>query len=141
MTKIAVVGTGYVGLANAVLLAQYNEVIAYDIDEDRVAKINRGEPTIEDAELALFLREKPLNLVATTDKEQAYLHADYIVVATPTNYDPDTNYFDTSSVESVVADIVTINPRRHHRYQVNYTGWFHKATTRKHGSRQHHFQS
>ena len=110
MTKIAVVGTGYVGLANAVLLAQYNEVIAYDIDEDRVAKINRGEPTIEDAELALFLREKPLNLVATTDKEQAYLHADYIVVATPTNYDPDTNYFDTSSVESVVADIVTINP-------------------------------
>lgn len=110
MTKIAVVGTGYVGLANAVLLAQHNEVVALDINAERVAMINRGEPTIEDAELELFLKEKPLNLVATTDPEQAYNNADYVVVATPTNYDPDTNYFDTSTVEAVVADAGRINP-------------------------------
>ncbi len=110
MIKIAVVGTGYVGLANAVLLAQHNDVVAYDINDERVATINRGEPTIEDPELALFLKEVPLNLVATTDKARAYRHADYIVVATPTNYDPISNDFDTSSVESVVADAIGINP-------------------------------
>lgn len=110
MIKIAVVGTGYVGLANAVLLAQHNEVVAFDINAERVATINRGEATVEDAELELFLREKPLNLVATTDKEQAYKGAEFIVVATPTNYDPDTNYFDTSTVEAVAADASRINP-------------------------------
>ena len=110
MIKIAVVGTGYVGLANAVLLAQHNEVVAFDINAERVATINRGEATVEDAELELFLREKPLNLVATTDMEQAYKGAEFIVVATPTNYDPDTNYFDTSTVEAVAADASRINP-------------------------------
>lgn len=109
--KIAVVGTGYVGLANAVLLAQHNEVVALDISAERVAMINRGESTVEDAELELFLKEKSLNLVATTDKEQAYAGADYVIVATPTDYDPDTNYFDTSSVEAVVADASRINPK------------------------------
>ena len=108
--KIAVVGTGYVGLANAVLLAQHNEVVALDIDAERVAMINRGESTVEDAELELFLKERALNLVATTDSEQAYAGADYVIVATPTDYDPSNNYFDTSSVEAVVADASRINP-------------------------------
>ncbi|MEH6587159.1 MAG: nucleotide sugar dehydrogenase [Halioglobus sp.] len=108
--KIAVVGTGYVGLANAVLLAQHNEVVALDINAERVAMINRGESTVEDAELELFLKEKKLNLVATTDSERAYAGADYVIVATPTDYDPDTNYFDTTSVEAVVADASRFNP-------------------------------
>ncbi|MFT6286167.1 MAG: UDPglucose 6-dehydrogenase [Alcanivorax sp.] len=110
MTKIAVVGTGYVGLANAVLLAQHNEVVALDINAERVAQINRGESTVEDAELEFFLKEKQLNLVATTDSDRAYAAADFVVVATPTNYDPDTNYFDTSTVETVVAEANRINP-------------------------------
>ncbi len=110
MTKIAVVGTGYVGLANAVLLAQHNEVVALDIDAERVALINRGEPTVEDPELELFLRERKLNLRATTDKHEAYAGVEFVIVATPTNYDPDTNYFDTSTVEAVVADATAINP-------------------------------
>lgn len=108
--KIAVVGTGYVGLASAVLLAQHNEVVALDIDAERLAKINRGESTVEDAELEKFLKEIPLNLMATTESELAYTGAEYVVVATPTNYDPETNYFDTSTVESVVADARSINP-------------------------------
>ncbi|TDG12891.1 nucleotide sugar dehydrogenase [Seongchinamella unica] len=110
MTKIAVVGTGYVGMANAVLLAQHNEVVALDINAERVAQINRGEPTVEDPELSHYLAEKTLNLIATTDKELAYNNADYVVVATPTNYDPVENYFDTSTVEAVVADASRINP-------------------------------
>lgn len=107
--KITVVGTGYVGLANAVLLAQHNEVVALDINAERVAMINRGESTVEDPELEMFLRDKQLNLIATTDKQKAYDGAEYIVVATPTDYDPATNYFDTSSVEAVVADACNIN--------------------------------
>ena len=108
--KIAVVGTGYVGLANAVLLAQHNEVVALDINAERVAQINRGESTVEDAELERYLKEKRLNLVATTDKQQAYQGADYVIVATPTDYDPETNYFDTNSVESVIAEAIALNP-------------------------------
>ena len=107
--KIAVVGTGYVGLANAVLLAQHNEVVALDINAARVAMINRGESTVEDAELELFLKERTLNLVATTDKQLAYQGADYVIVATPTDYDPDTHYFDTRSVESVITEARAIN--------------------------------
>jgi UDPglucose 6-dehydrogenase len=103
MMKIAVVGTGYVGLANAVLLAQHNEVVALDINAERVAMINRGEPTVEDAELEQFLKERTLHLVATMDSAQAYRDANFIIVATPTDYDPDNNYFDTSGVEAVVA--------------------------------------
>jgi UDPglucose 6-dehydrogenase len=110
MMKIAVVGTGYVGLANAVLLAQHNEVVALDINAERVAMINRGEPTVEDAELEQFLKERTLHLVATTDSAQAYRDANFIIVATPTDYDPDNNYFDTSGVEAVVADASRLNP-------------------------------
>ena len=108
--KIAVVGTGYVGLANAVLLAQHNEVVALDINAERVAMINRGEPTVEDAELEQFLKERTLHLVATMDSAQAYRDANFIIVATPTDYDPDNNYFDTSGVEAVVADASRLNP-------------------------------
>jgi UDPglucose 6-dehydrogenase len=108
--KIAVVGTGYVGLANAVLLAQHNEVVALDINAERVAMINRGEPTVEDPELEQFLKERTLDLVATTEAAQAYPDAEYIVIATPTDYDPDNNYFDTSSVEAVVFDARRLNP-------------------------------
>ncbi|MBT6123964.1 MAG: nucleotide sugar dehydrogenase [Halieaceae bacterium] len=108
--KIAVVGTGYVGLANAVLLAQHNEVVALDINAERVAMINRGEPTVEDAELEQFLKERTLHLVATTDSAQAYRDANFIIVATPTDYDPDNNYFDTSGVEAVVAEASRLNP-------------------------------
>ena len=108
--KIAVVGTGYIGLANAVLLAQHNEVVALDINAERVAMINRGEPTVEDAELEQFLKERTLHLVGTTDSAQAYRDANFIIVATPTDYDPDNNYFDTSGVEAVVADASRLNP-------------------------------
>lgn len=108
--KIAVVGTGYIGLANAVLLAQHNEFVALDINAERVAMINRGEPTVEDAELEQFLKERTLHLVATTDSAQAYRDANFIIVATPTDYDPDNNYFDTSGVEAVVAEASRLNP-------------------------------
>jgi UDPglucose 6-dehydrogenase len=108
--KIAVVGTGYVGLANAVLLAQHNEFVALDINAERVAMINRGEPTVEDAELEQFLKERTLHLVATMDSAQAYRDANFIIVATPTDYDPDNNYFDTSGVEAVVAEASRLNP-------------------------------
>lgn len=109
-SKITVVGIGYVGLGNAVLLAQHNEVIAYDVDAERVAAIKRGQPTVQDLELALFLREKPLNLTATTDMEEAFTGAEFIVIATPTNYNSDADCFDTSIIKSVVNDAMRINP-------------------------------
>lgn len=107
--KITVVGTGYVGMSMAVLLAQHNEVTALDIDEARVNLINQGKSTVVDKEIEQYLLEKELSLIATLDKEQAYAQAEFIVVATPTDYDPETNYFDTSSVESVIGDVLAHN--------------------------------
>lgn len=105
--NITVVGTGYVGLANAVLLAQHNRVVALDLDAEKVNCINHGISPIEDAEIQDYLKNKNLDLKASIDKQEAYASADYVIVATPTNYDPQSNYFDTSSVESVIADVQT----------------------------------
>ena len=109
--KIVVVGTGYVGLSLAVILAQHHEVVAVDIDPAKVDLIGRGVSPISDPEIEEYLRERPLNLTATTDARGAYEGADYVVVATPTDYDTRTNYFDTTSVESVVSEVVDCAPQ------------------------------
>lgn len=108
--KIAVAGIGYVGLSNAVLLAQNNDVVALDLDAGKVALVNDRKSPIVDAEIESYLAEKPLSLSASTDPEEAYPGADYVIVSTPTNYDPVTNHFDTRSVETVIADVLRINP-------------------------------
>ena len=109
--KIVVVGTGYVGLSNAVLLAQHNPVTAVDIDAHKVALINQRRSPIEDTEINQYLAEKPLQLTATTDAAAAYAGAELVIVATPTDYDEQTNYFNTRSVESVVAQVLAVNPQ------------------------------
>lgn len=131
MVSITVAGIGYVGLSNAVLLAQHNDVTIYDINEKRIAQVITGISPIADTEIENYLRTKKLYLQATTNKAEAFAQADFVAVATPTNYDPDYGYFDTSSVEPVIQDVRQVNPDTRiiikSTIPVGYTQWLRKT--------------
>ena len=127
--KIAVAGTGYVGLSIATLLAQHHQVTAVDILPEKVELINQRKSPIQDEYIEKYLAEKELNLTATLDAEKAYTNADFVVIAAPTNYDPKKNFFDTSAVESVIKLVIQY-----------HSCWLHSIRKRKISLRQHHFQ-
>lgn len=126
--KIAVAGTGYVGLSNAILLAQNNEVYAVDIMQQKVSMINNKKSPIVDKEIEEYLSSKTLNLTATTDGESVYKDADFIIISTPTNYDPVKNFFDTSSIDAVMELVKKIRFKGYCCNQINSSSWIHRRS-------------